>query len=115
MDEKKSADLKIGQTRAASDTRAHGADRQPGKIARGAVPGPGQKYREYRLKMISAAHANVDAMFEYAEAALRAQSVSELIELSAAHSRRQLENMAEQTREMAMAAQKFASEAARPS
>ena len=69
---------------------------------------------EYQLKVLSATRANIDAIFEYAHEALQVQSVSELIELSTAHSRRQLEMMVEQGREIAAAAQKLATESARP-
>ena len=63
---------------------------------------------------LSAAQANLNAIFEYAQDALQAQSISELMELSATHSRRQLETMAQQSREIANAAQKLATESARP-
>src|SRR6266536_2638250 len=51
---------------------------------------------------------NIDAIFEYAQEAVQAQSVSELVELSTILSRRQLEMMGEQAREIASAAQKLA-------
>jgi Phasin protein len=60
-----------------------------------------QGFREYQLKVLSATQANIDAIFEYAQEAVRAQSVSELVELSTTHSRRQLEMIAEQAREIA--------------
>ena len=71
-------------------------------------------FRDYQLKMLSAAQANVNALFEYAQDAIQAQSVSELMEVSASHTRRQLEAIAEQSREIASAAQKLASDTARP-
>ena len=71
-------------------------------------------FREYQLKFISAAQANTNAIFEYAQEALNAQSISALVEISTAHSRRQLEMMAEQTRELAATAQKIATDTARP-
>jgi len=71
-------------------------------------------FREYQLKVLSATKANIDAIFEYAQDAVHAQSVPELVELSTTHSRRQLEMMAEQAREIASAAQKLATESARP-
>ena len=58
--------------------------------------------------------ANIDAILEYAQEAVQAQSVSELVELSTTHSRRQLEMMGEQAREIASAAQKLATESTRP-
>jgi hypothetical protein len=71
-------------------------------------------FREYQLKILSATQANIDAIFEYAQEAVKAQSVSELVELSTTHSRRQLEMMGEQAREIASAAQKVATESTRP-
>jgi hypothetical protein len=71
-------------------------------------------YREYQRIVLSAAQANVNVLFEYAHDAVRAQSVSELIEISAGHSRRRFEKMAGQIREIATAAQKLATETARP-
>jgi len=70
--------------------------------------------REFQLKILSAAHANVEACFEYAQDALKARSVPELIEVSTLHSRRRLEMVADQAREIAAAAQKLASGSARP-
>src|SRR5439155_13455840 len=67
-----------------------------------------------QLRVLSAAQANINAIFEYAQDALQARSMSELMELSASHSRRQLEAVAQQSREIANAAQKLATESARP-
>jgi hypothetical protein len=64
--------------------------------------------REYQLELISAAQANVNALFEYMQKAVQAQSISELMEVSNAHSRRQFEMIADQTRELAASAQKMA-------
>jgi hypothetical protein len=71
-------------------------------------------FREYQLKLISAAQANTNAIFEYAHDIVHAQSISDVVEISTAHSRRQLEMMAEQTRELAASAQKIATDTARP-
>jgi len=71
-------------------------------------------FREYQMKLIWAAQANTNALFEYAQDALRAQSFSDLVEISTTHSRRQLEMVAEQTRELASSAQKIATDTARP-
>ena len=71
-------------------------------------------FREYQLKFISAAQANTNALFEYAQDVLHAQSISDLVEISTTHSRRQFEMMAEQTRELAASAQKIATDTARP-
>ncbi len=71
-------------------------------------------FREYQLKVLSAAQANVNAIFEYAQDMLQTQSMSEVMVLSATHSRCQLETIAQQSREIASAAQKLATETTRP-
>src|SRR5438552_8198992 len=71
-------------------------------------------FREYQLKVVMATQANINAMFEFVQDLLQAQSISEMAELSATHSRRQFEMMAEQTRELASAAQKLATQANLP-
>lgn len=70
--------------------------------------------RECQAKILSAAQANINAMFEYAQEALNAKSMPELVELSTAHARRQLETMTEQAKEITGAVQKAAIESARP-
>jgi len=70
--------------------------------------------RDYQIKILAATQANIDAFFEYAQEVLNARSVPELVELSTTHSRRQLEMMTEQAREIMSAAQKMATEGARP-
>jgi hypothetical protein len=70
--------------------------------------------RDYQLKLISAAQDHANALFEYAQDAVRANSITELVELSTSHTRRQFEMMAEETRELAASAQKIASDTARP-
>jgi hypothetical protein len=69
--------------------------------------------RNCQAKIIAATQTNINAMFEYAQEALKAKSVPELIELSTTHSRRQLAMMTEQAREIAGAAQKLMTESTR--
>jgi hypothetical protein len=102
MDDRKTAEKRANETAREAAGRVH----ENTKAAEG--------FREYQLKVLSATQANIDAIFEYAQEAVRAQSVSEFVELSTTHSRRQLEMMAEQAREIASAAQKLATESARP-
>jgi hypothetical protein len=71
-------------------------------------------FRDYQLKFIAAAQDNVNALFEYAQDVVQAQSMQDLIELSTSHTRRQFEMMAEQTRELAARAQKIATDTALP-
>jgi hypothetical protein len=103
MDDKKTAEKKANETAREAAGRVQESS---SKAAEG--------FREYQLKVLSATQANIDAIFEYAQEAVQAQSVSELVELSTTHSRRQLEMMGEQTREIASAAQKLATESVRP-
>ncbi len=102
MDDRKTAEKRASQT-----AREAGAiQASSSKAAEG--------FREYQLKVLSAIQANIDAIFEYAREAVQAQSVSEVVELSTTHSRRQLEMMGEQAKEIASAAQKLATESTRP-
>ena len=70
--------------------------------------------REFQLKLLSATHANVEVFFEYAQDVIRARSVPELIEVSTSHSRRRMEMIADQAREIASAAQKLMNGSTRP-
>src|SRR5262245_22566962 len=102
MDDRKAAEKRASET-------ARGAasiQESSSKAAEG--------FREYQLKVLSATQANIDAIFEYAREAVQAQSMSQLVELSTTHSRRQLEMMGEQAKEIASAAQKLATETTRP-
>jgi hypothetical protein len=73
-----------------------------------------EAFREYQLKLVSVAQANTNAVFEYAHDLLHAQSISDAIEISTSHSRRQLEMMAEQARELTSTAQKVAADTTGP-
>ena len=55
--------------------------------------------RDYQLKVVAAAQENANAFFEYAQEAVEARSISDLIELSTAHTRRQVEMMSKQAQE----------------
>src|SRR5437660_763468 len=113
MDDRKSAERRASNARdsgtRASETAREAADRLQESSSKAA-----EGFREYQLKVLSAAQANVNAIFEYAHDVVQAQSISELMELSATHSRRQLETIAQQSREIAGAAQKPATETTRP-
>jgi len=66
------------------------------------------------LKMIEAARANVNALFDYAGDLLKVKSASEAIELSTGHLRKQFDALSEQSKELAALAQKVATESAEP-
>jgi phasin len=61
---------------------------------------------DYNLKVIEIARTNANAAFEYADGLLGVKSLSEFIELSTAHARRQFEAMTAQTKELTELAQK---------
>src|SRR5262249_25856700 len=58
-------------------------------------------FRDYQLRLISAAQDHANALFEYAQDVVRAQSITELVEVSTSHTRRQFEMMTEESRELA--------------
>jgi phasin len=69
---------------------------------------------DYGLKMIDAARANTNAAFDFASELMTAKSVSEVVELSTAHMRKQFETFTAQTKELTALAQKLANETAEP-
>jgi len=114
MDDRKSAERRAGNAARETASRAGESAREAAARVEESSSRAAEGFREYQLKVLSAAQANVNAIFEYAQDVIQAQSVSELMEVSATHSRRQLESMAQQSREIASAAQKLATESARP-
>jgi phasin len=69
---------------------------------------------DYGLKLIDAHRANTNAAFDLASELLAVKSMSEAVELSTTHARKQLEAISAQTRELAALAQKVAAEASQP-
>jgi phasin len=69
---------------------------------------------EYGLKLIEASRENANAAFDYASELVTAKSVSEVIELSTAHLRKQFDAYSTQAKELAALAQKIATESAEP-
>jgi hypothetical protein len=114
MDERKTAERRASNAARDTAARASEAAREAADRIQESSSKATEGFREYQLKVLSAAQANLNAIFEYAQDALQAQSMSELMELSATHSRRQLEAMAQQSREIATAAQKLATDTTRP-
>jgi phasin len=68
----------------------------------------------YSLKVLEVARTNTNAAFDFASELFAARSLSEVVELSTAHARKQFETAAAQTKELAALAQKCAAEAAEP-
>jgi phasin len=69
---------------------------------------------DYGLKMIEACRTNTNAMFDYAGQMLAVKSMSDAVELSTAHMRKQFETMTEQSKELSALAQKIAAETTEP-
>jgi phasin len=68
----------------------------------------------YNLKVIAIARTNTCAAFDCAHELLGAKSLSEFIELSTAHARKQFDIVSAQNRELWALAQKLGAEAAEP-
>jgi phasin len=69
---------------------------------------------EYGLKMIDTARINTNAAFDFAGELITAKSLSEVIELSSAHARKQFEALTVQGKELGALAQKVATDSAEP-
>lgn len=69
---------------------------------------------EFNLKAIEAMRANVNASFDYAREILAAKSISEAVELSATHMRKQFETLSAQAKDFSSLAQKVATETSEP-
>jgi phasin len=69
---------------------------------------------DYGLKVIEAARTNTNAAFDFAGELLAAKTLSEVMELSSAHARKQFEAFTKQGKELGALAQKVATETAEP-
>ena len=69
---------------------------------------------EYGQKVIEAARENTNAAFDFATKLIHVKSLSEAVELSTAHTRKQYEAVAAQTKELAAIAQKTAVQTVEP-
>ena len=69
---------------------------------------------EYGLKLIDAARLNTNAAFDFFSEFITVKSLSEALELSSAHARKQFEAVTEQSKELTSIAQKVAGDAAEP-
>ena len=69
---------------------------------------------EYGLKAIEAARANTNAAFDFMASLMSVKSLSEAVELSTAHARKQFDALSEQTKELSSIAQKVATNTAEP-
>ncbi len=73
-----------------------------------------ENMRNYHLKMIDMAHANIAAVFEFAGQLATAKSPSDVMELWTSHARKHFEMLSEQLHELTALGQKMASESADP-
>jgi phasin len=69
---------------------------------------------EYGLKVLEAARANTNAAFDFFSQFITVKSLSEAVELSSAHARKQFETATAQAKELASIAQKVANETSEP-
>jgi phasin len=69
---------------------------------------------DYSLKVIEVARANANAAFDFYGELITAKTLSEVIELSSAHARKQFEALTAQSKELGALAQKVATETVEP-
>jgi phasin len=69
---------------------------------------------DYGLKVIEAARVNTNAAFDFATELMTVKSLSEMVELSTAHARKQFEAFTQQGKDLGALAQKVATETAEP-
>src|SRR6266581_7933662 len=69
---------------------------------------------DYNLKLIETARANANAAFDYARELAGVKSLSEMVELTTAHARKQFETLTEQSKELTALAKKVATDTAEP-
>lgn len=69
---------------------------------------------DYGLALIDIARTNANAAFDFASEVVTAKSLSEVVEVSTAHARKQFETLTAQTKDLTALAQKVATETAEP-
>src|SRR5262249_29683701 len=69
---------------------------------------------DYGIKLIEVARRNTNAAFDYYVELMGAKSLSEFVELSTSHARKQFESVPAQTKDLAALAQKVATDTAEP-
>ena len=69
---------------------------------------------DYGLKVIETARLNTNAAFDFVGELITAKSLSEMIELSSTHTRKQFEAFTQQSKELGALAQKVAADTAEP-
>lgn len=69
---------------------------------------------DYGIALIEAARANANANFDFCSKVVTAKSLSEVIELSTSHARKQFEALTSQSKDLSALAQKVATETVEP-
>ena len=69
---------------------------------------------DFNLKTLEALRANVNSSFDFTREMFAAKSLSEAVELSSTHLRKQFEALSEQTKELSALAQKVATDVSEP-
>jgi phasin len=69
---------------------------------------------DYGLALIDAARANTNAAFDFCSQIMTAKSLSEVIELSTSHARKQFETVTAQSKDLTALAQKVATDTVEP-
>ena len=69
---------------------------------------------DYGLKVIEVSRANTNSMFDYATQLMTVKSLSEAVELSTSHMRKQFDALSAQGKELAALAQKVTTETVEP-
>jgi phasin family protein len=70
--------------------------------------------RDFNVKMIDMAHANMEAFFGFARQLATVKAPSDIMELWTAYAQKQCETLTEQTKELTARGQKLAGESAEP-
>jgi phasin len=73
-----------------------------------------ESIRDFNVKVIDMAHANMEAFFGFARQLATAKAPSDIAELWTAHCRKQFETLTEQAKELTALGQKTAAESAEP-
>ena len=73
-----------------------------------------ESIRDFNVKMIDMAHANMGAFFGFARQIATAKAPSDIMELWTAHARKQFETLTEQAQELSALGQKMTKESVEP-
>jgi len=107
------AEQGIAQAKAAYERAKAAAEQATGVLER-SYAAASEGAAEYNRQVIDAGRANVNAGFDYAIALLAVKSPTDVVELSTAHAREQLQALTEQAKALGALVQKLAAETAEP-